>query len=114
MCETLITRCNDKPLAEDFRLSDAWLQHIDDTLEMADSLTALSLSTRCPVCEAENDIPLDLESRLLTLLATRQLQFLEHIHLIASVYHWSEQDVMQLPAARRNFYITRITGEVGV
>lgn len=116
MCRTLIVSADEEmeSTATDLRISDSWLQSIDNALEQADSLTALSLSTRCPVCEAENDIALDLEHRLLSLFAMRQRQRLEHVHLIASVYHWSEQEVMQLPTARRNFYVERITGAMTV
>lgn len=116
MCKTLIIDSEEEPesVAADLRISDSWQKSIDKALEKADSLTALSLSTRCPVCESENDIALDLERRILSLLAARQRQRLEHVHLIASVYHWSEQEVMQLPPARRNFYVERITGAVTV
>lgn len=114
MCRTLIVQCNNKPLTAESQFAQEWLEQIDDTLEAADALTALTLSAQCPVCESTNEIPLDIETRLLSLLATRQQHLLEHIHLIASVYHWSEQEVMQLPVARRNFYVGRITRGTGI
>lgn len=112
MGRSLVSLCNGQPLAEDFSLPETWLAPIDETLEAADRFTALSLSAQCPVCGTDNEIALDLEIRLLELLAGRQRQVLEHIHLLASTYHWTEKEVMRLPPSRRHFYIQRIRGAV--
>lgn len=111
MGRTLISQCNGQPLADSISFPDRWLDSIEEVLEEADRLTALSLTTRCPFCDADNEIELDLETSLLNLLVTRQHGLLEDIHLLASTYHWSEEEIVRLPLSRRSFYIERITGE---
>lgn len=58
----------------------------------------------CPECGA--DILLDVDARELCLEELRFLggAVLEDVHLIASEYHWSEPEILELPSSRRAAY----------
>jgi hypothetical protein len=58
----------------------------------------------CPECAA--DVRLDVDARELCLEELRFLgsAVLEDIHLIASEYHWSESEILELPSSRRAAY----------
>jgi hypothetical protein len=35
----------------------------------------------------------------------------EHVHLLAGRYHWSEEKILSLPAARRQQYVNMVVAE---
>jgi hypothetical protein len=81
---------------------------VEAALAEADPLTALEIETRCPVCGADNWIPLDLEQLCLRLLVAEQPRLLDDIHRLALAYHWSEAEILAVPAARRRQYLARL------
>lgn len=91
-------------------LPSDWVEAVGAQLAEHDPLTALELQTACPACGAQAQIPLDLEAELIALLHARQRQSLMQIHQLASAYHWSEAEIMQLPAWRRRYYLAHLTG----
>jgi hypothetical protein len=89
----------------------AWTPRIEAALSAADPLTDLVLETACPYCGAANAVPFPLEESLLAALRRLGERLLEEIHLLASTYHWSEAEILALPAGRRRFYLARIAEE---
>jgi hypothetical protein len=89
-------------------LPDRWLPTIEEALEAADPLTAMSIQTSCPACHHALELPVDLEQSLLHRLMAEQARVLSDIHRLASTYHWSEQQILALSPARRRFYLDRI------
>lgn len=87
------------------------LKAVEAALAEADPLTDLRIDTRCPECGAGNSFPLDLEQACLHMLAATQPRLLDEIHRLASAYHWSEGEIMAIPAARRRQYLARLDGE---
>jgi hypothetical protein len=85
-----------------------WLDALARELEQRDPLTALEIDTDCPACGASTRLPFDLEAQLLTQLHARQRRTLEDVHRLASVYHWSEETILQLPNWRRRFYLAQM------
>jgi hypothetical protein len=62
----------------------------------------------CPECDAA--VPLDVDARELCL---EELRFVasavvEEVHLLASVYHWREEEILELPSARRTRYAEHV------
>jgi len=89
-------------------ISPDWLETIEAALEEADPLTTLEIKTACPECGAAVSIPLDLEARCLALLAAERPRLIDEIHVLANTYHWSEAEILAIPAARRRQYLARI------
>lgn len=89
----------------------AWRQQMEEALEQADPLTALEIGTRCPECNHEFEVAVDLEQALLTRLHREQQRVLAEIHQLASRYHWGEQEVLNLTPPRRAFYLGSIRRE---
>jgi hypothetical protein len=112
MATTLVTSVNGEAPAADWVVPEGWLASLAEELEARDPLTALQLQTQCPNCGAPCAVELDLEEYLLSQLARRQAWLMDDVHRLASVYHWSEADILALPANRRRDYLSRI-GEEG-
>jgi hypothetical protein len=111
MATDLITAVDGQPLeAGNSDVAD-WLKHIEQALQASDPLTDLSIETSCPHCDRHFSVDVDLEKELLMLLEQRQPQLLNEIHSIASAYHWSEEQIMNLRPARRQQYLARIDGD---
>lgn len=83
---------------------------IELALEDADPLRTLEIETECPECGSDLALALDLEAACLARLASVRPRLLDEVHLLASVYHWSESEVMAVPPARRAAYLARIEG----
>jgi len=93
---------------EDLDLADH--AAIERALVNADPLRTLEIETACPECGSDLTLPLDLEAACLVRLAGLRPRLLDEVHLLASAYHWSESEIMAVPAARRAAYLARIEG----
>lgn len=111
MASTLVNRVNGEMPSQQFRVSDKWIDHIGRALEQHDDLMTLEISIHCPACHEETLIDLDLEEKLLEILATEQQRSLNQIHRLALAYHWSEADIMAMPDRRRQYYLGQINRE---
>lgn len=89
----------------------AWLAPIADALDEADPLTNLVLNVDCPFCGAGTLIDVDLEFLLIERLGACQRRLTEDVHRLASLYHWRERDIADLPMWRRRQYLARIQAE---
>ena len=72
----------------------------------------IQLSTECLECDGQIVAPFDVMPFVHTELTRRARQTLEDVHLIASTYHWSEDEILRLSDRRRQTYVERITGDV--
>ena len=108
MARSLVSSVQGELPQADWRLPEAWLDPVAEALAESDPLTALSLHSQCPVCHEDNELELDLEGWLLQQLADEQVMLLRQVHRLASVYHWSEEQIISLPQRRRNDYLTLI------
>lgn len=94
----------DRPIPGDFqRAADAALQELDP-------LVNYQVAAACPFCGAEYSYPVDLQELALGRLKEAQRRLLDEIHTLASSYHWSEPQIMALPAWRRERYLARVEG----
>lgn len=114
MAKQLVLTVDGIKPAENWRMPAAWVEAIGEQLEDLDALTVLQLKTNCPACGQMLALELDLEQQLLSELALCQRRMLNDIHLLASAYHWSEKDIMDLSPSRRSYYITRLQQEVAL
>jgi hypothetical protein len=108
MARQLVQIVDGCPPADDWQVPEAWIDGLAAELEQRDPLTALELEARCFACGAALSVEFDLETELLKRFAARQSRTLQQIHRLASVYHWSEAEILQLPAWRRNYYLSQL------
>lgn len=84
------------------------LARLADLFEQADPLAALEIALTCAECSADFAVPVepaDLVAREIDRLVDRMLR---EVHLLASAYGWSEDQVLAIPAARRARYLALV------
>jgi hypothetical protein len=94
-----------------WRLPRAWLPGVEHALAERDPTTALSVSVGCSACGDAFEVEIDLEALLLERFARLQRELLLDVHCLASGYHWSEAEILALPAWRRAHYLGALRGE---
>lgn len=94
-----------------WRLPQAWLAGVEDALAERDPTTDLSVTASCTGCSNDLEVEVDLEELLLDRLARMQQDLLLEVHSLASGYHWSEAQILALPAWRRAYYLGTLRGE---
>ena len=78
---------------------------VEDALAAADRQAEIQLAMRCPACGLEFTSLFDTAVFFLRELDARATRTLRDIHLLALHYHWSESDILRMPARRRAQYI---------
>ena len=104
----LLARCVDG--ANTRTLSPDTLERIDAALAEISPEAAAEVETTCPSCGAACRAGFDLADVVFAHLGDP----FEDVHVIASAYHWSEGDILALPAARRRRYLHLIDQARGV
>lgn len=93
-------------------ITPQWIAAVDEGMRTADPLVHFTLTVSCPACGRESVFPVDLETLLLRRLRDAQKVLFDTVHRLASHYHWSESQVLDVPPHRRSYYLTRIHGDV--
>ena len=92
----------------DAELDDARIVAIEHALADADPLVDFHVDSACPACGAVLRADVDLEGLALFRLKRAQHALITQIHALARAYHWSEREIVQLPAWRRDEYLALI------
>jgi hypothetical protein len=92
-------------------LRDEWLGSIEEAMEEHDPLVNFELGVKCPSCESDTLVRIDLEEISLRGLRQAQLRLLASVHRLAAHYHWSEQQIFAVPYWRRADYLSLIENE---
>lgn len=87
------------------------LQAIEAALDAVDPLVNFIVQVACPHCNLAHDYPVNLQEIALRVLKQVQLQLLAEIHDLASHFHWTESEIMELPEWRRKKYLMIIDQE---
>jgi hypothetical protein len=102
-----ICTVNGAPPQQDFveQLSQADIEAIDEALDEVSPAVCDRLQVTCPECGREQLANLDhyVPSGL------NEYFFYDEIHMLASHYHWSEADILDLPQDKRRRYIDLIS-----
>lgn len=79
-------------------------------LKMAELAAVLSMEMQaiCPECSNEQQVQFDMQSFFLTKLKQERPVLIREIHNIASRYHWSHQEILNLPRNLRKQYAALI------
>ena len=83
---------------------DELAQHMDK----ADPLANLTLAASCPACGHTWQIIFDIVSYFWSEINAWAIRLLHEIHLLASAYGWSEKDLLNMSAWRRQRYLELI------
>src|SRR5258708_15578497 len=92
-------------------LREESLPDLEAAFSEHDPLTDIELTATCPNCGVTCQVEFDLEAFLLAELERRQMALLEAVHRLAAVYHWSEAEILALPAWRREYYLDGLARE---
>ncbi len=84
---------------------------IDAAMDSFDPLVGFHLNIVCPDCGSSADVSPDLTALALERLSRAQQGLISDVHLLASRYHWTEKDVLDLPRWRRQRYLELIEEE---
>jgi hypothetical protein len=90
--------------------SEEEMTAIEEKLSEADLLAEILIGFKCPECGADFEDALDLGSFLWSEVEDAARQLFDDIHLLASAYGWTEDEVLQLSAMRRDAYVRRVLG----
>lgn len=104
----LIKQCQIEGSIRDFSKKE--VNKISQAFEDVAPEIPASLQSGCPECETVNDIPFDIAEHLFSVLTNP----LEDVHEIASIYHWTEAEILKLPKARRHAYLSLISQARGL
>lgn len=78
---------------------------VDAALASGDPQADVAFELECPSCRHRWSALLDIAEVLWLELQQRAQRLLREVDLLARVYHWSEREILQLPAARRRRYL---------
>jgi len=102
--------CTEKPADADGAMAaPALLAKVDSLLEDGDPLADPRLTAVCPACGGEVDAGIDPAGLLWQEVQAWARAVFWQIHLLASAYGWTEDEVLALSPARRRVYL-ELTG----
>jgi hypothetical protein len=87
-------------------LLDADVAVIERALAEHDPLVDFTVVAVCPYCGAETEYEVDLAEHAIGHLRNARDRLLAEVHLLAACYHWSEAEIVAMPAWRRSRYLT--------
>jgi uncharacterized protein YjeT (DUF2065 family) len=108
LAAALVETVDGLPPDAGFVMPESWAEALAERLAEADPLTAMSVSAACPECGQHGDVAVDLEGLLLAGFARQQRELLHDLARIAQAFHWSEAQILALPAWRRARYLAHI------
>lgn len=85
--------------------AEPWLAVAEQILSRCDPLGHITVAGCCPDCGATVSTELDLIAKWLASLKNDSAALVGEIHVLASRYHWTEKDILELPDARRHLYL---------
>ena len=83
-------------------------ERIAEAMAELDPQADLTLALRCPECEREGVVAFDAAAYLFDELGARTQALERDVHVLASGYGWSEDEILALPPARRRRYVERL------
>lgn len=113
---TLLLRCidtvNEEKVETDFigSLTEKDYELIDKAFEDTSPSVCDSILVICPECNKEQSIRLDHYD----MGQINENGFYDELHVIASHYHWSEDNILQLSREKRRRYVNMINRESGI
>jgi hypothetical protein len=106
----LLAQCLEEPAEVIPDWSEEELATIEQRLSEADSLAEILIGFECPECGANFEDALDLGSFVWSEIEDSARELFDDIHVLASAYGWTEDEVLRLSSTRRRAYVRRLVG----
>jgi len=100
--EQLLARCL---LSGGNHFSENTIQAVSETMSAADPMADMQLALSCSSCGHQWPAPFDIVAFFWREIAAAARGHLRDVHALASVYGWSESEILSLSPARRRFYL---------
>lgn len=115
--QALVERLQISPVADEAggvprKIPSEQFTAVEEAMDEFDPLVAFSVQSPCPECGVTSEFSIDLEAIALAELETLQRGLIEEVHRMASHYHWTESEILTLPAWRRARYLRLIEKEI--
>jgi len=81
-----------------------WMEKM---VEEYDPLFELRLALDCPSCNHHWTVVFDIAAFFWAEIKQRAQSLLNEVHILAKAYHWSEQDILMMSDARRQYYLEK-------
>jgi hypothetical protein len=104
-----VTGLDGAPVGE---LAEEEADELAGRLAELDPQADLEIDMACPNCEAAIRLPFDPAGFLLRELAVEADVLYQEVHALALWYHWSERDILDLPARKRRLYLELLADAV--
>jgi uncharacterized protein (UPF0212 family) len=91
-------------------LPDEVLEAVAASMAEADPQAEVELSLTCPACGSRWQALFDIVSFLWREIDAWAARILREVHTLASVYGWSERDILALSPQRRQYYLELMGG----
>jgi hypothetical protein len=88
--------------------SDEDLEEVGDKMASADAMAETLLKFHCPKCHSDWDDTLDIVAFLWGEIEARAKRLFREIHTLASVYGWTESEILSLSEPRRSTYLEMV------
>ena len=99
----LVESCVFSPNASD--LPDEIIEAISAAMLEADSAAEVIFCVTCPACAHEWDLLFDIADFFWTEISVQAQRLLREIDALARAYGWTEREILNLPAQRRQTYL---------
>jgi hypothetical protein len=94
------------------RLSSKARMEIEKQMDKVAPKVELTLGADCPECERQLTLPFALQDFFFGELSISQELLYREVHYLASHYHWSEREIMQMTRNKRRKYIEVLADEI--
>jgi len=84
------------------------LQQFADYMQQIDPLAQIIIQMNCPACSNKAALTFDIAAFLWEELNAKAKQILNEVHELAYAYGWSEDSILAMSTAHRQFYLTRL------
>ncbi|CCQ90426.1 conserved hypothetical protein [Nitrospina gracilis 3/211] len=102
LLQRLLVDYQDNPTALEFSGED--VAAIESAIESVAPELVVWVPTECPECKTEMRVEIDPYA----CLQSGRQGLLREVHRLASAYHWSERDIMEMPRDRRRRYLALV------
>jgi hypothetical protein len=87
----------------------AWQQAFGAALAQDDPRIDPQIGLVCPACGAGWEVTFDIATFMAADLRALGARLLDEVHVLALAYHWSEREILELPATRRRHYLRKLS-----
>ena len=87
-------------------------EQVQEAMAQIAPVLATEMMANCPECGHNQSVNFDIQSFLLSRLKQDRKQIIWEVHRLAGSYHWSHQEIMNLPRSLRQNYVSLIDSEL--